>query len=158
MRTLTKILLPLAGMILAAIAVLGVILVGNSRPSGHFEGHWEGGFVIKSDSGNRYEALINTPLSVTIDINEQSSGYGHIRLRTREGIPFEDMILPCRFTDGGLFVETETVSLTGTRTTEHGTPLFDAVYTIRDSDTHENPTISGEISCRMITSQPELFK
>lgn len=150
-----------AGKAPALIILPMIILFFGSCTAGQYKGHWIGEFIItetESDNNNKYISLAGQPLAVTVDIDEPSAGAGHIRLRIREGIPFNDMIVPCCFRNGKLIVETETVILTGKRSYSEGTPRFTAKFRIRESGSADSPVITGKIITRLSTSRSELFK
>ncbi len=144
-------------LILAFVAFLK-IMTNSSKPSGKFEGTWEGGLVIKEldNDATGYYKDFDKPLEVIIDIDEQSAAYGHIRIRTKEAEVIDDMVFPCIFKDGVLLVEDEELVLSAKTLVDHGTAYMDAEFLVKKLKS--GIVIKGIISSQKIFGKPNVFE
>ena len=126
-----------------ALAVLTLIisisLINSFKPKGFFEGQWKGG--IRAEGGS--------PVEIILDINEQSAGYGHLRIRTDSTLPFNDEIYPCLFEKKTVLVNSNDFSFSGTRSVDHGIAYLDFTIVSEEDQKYEG-------SVQLILSVPEL--
>ncbi len=156
-----KLILILATVIIIPVFIFASVaayLVLSFKPSGTFEGMWQGGMRInevKDDSGGFYDDIKSKNIGLIVDVDEQSKGYGHIRLRTEEGKPLGDVFFPCVFKNGLLEVDDEELEMKAKIITDHGRAYLEGDFVLKQLN--GETTIRGTFSAEKTASEANIF-
>lgn len=156
-----KVIIVFAAVIVVAVLMVGLFaahLVFSFVPSEEFEGMWQGGINIKEvekDASGYYDDIKNKNIGLIVDIDEQSKGYGHIRLRTEGGKPLGDELFPCVFKNGMIEVNNEELETKLKILVDHGRTYLDGDFVLKKL--HEGAIIRGSISVEKMASGANIF-
>jgi hypothetical protein len=145
--------------LLAAGVVVSVIWVRSFVPTGDFEGIWQGTITFDTpigDEDGRYHFLDQQPMNFTLEIDEQSRTYGHIRIITGNELILNDEIFTSRFGKKRILPGDDEFQMEGTVAVEDDKMILECTFTYKGF--YKNVELTGEIRATRISEEVDLFR